>query len=683
MEIDRLHLSRSTMALSIKVIAVLGVTIAIYFHDLTMIANEAIRSELMSHIVALPFLLAYLLYRKRKMLRATIPFETTNAIRKPTYVHEIVGALLCFTSFLLYWQGSYTFHLIEYHMISLPLFTAGLTLVIFNTKTLKVLAFPIAFLLFMTPPPLPIVYAAGAALSTVSSEAAYNVLKALGLPVSLADQNGLPVIIFQKPEALPLTFTIDLACAGIYSLIGFALFTVFMAYITRGLTWKKAVVFLAGIPLVYGLNITRIIITVLMGSRYGMEVAIQAFHLLGGWALILLGTLILLTLSEKLFKIQLFGTKPKMAPCHYCHQNSESKQHFCTACGRMLNPMDVKLSKRDLAKMFILAISAILIISLQVPVFALTEGPAEVDIQTLGGEKTVTQFLPEVPGYTTNFTYRNKRFEEVAKQDASFTYAYRPTDPSKITIWVTIEIAKTRSVLHRWEVCLATWLLTPWIPTGVTQLSRRDVQLLQNPPITARYIALQDIKSNITQVVLYWYENALFNTGSSLEREHVKISLIAFAETPEDIPLIEEQLQPFGKAIASYWQPIKNWSQIALFISQNGIIFIAVTIASLAAILSYEVIKKREEKKSNLKLYNKLILEEEKLILKAVNHASHQDKPPANAIASHYQKLTEKPIELEPLIEKLNEAEEAGLIERDITSKEDEPILAWKSHVPL
>jgi len=52
MEIPRFHFRRSTVALSVKAIAVLGATIAIYFQDLTIIANEAIRSELMSHIIA-------------------------------------------------------------------------------------------------------------------------------------------------------------------------------------------------------------------------------------------------------------------------------------------------------------------------------------------------------------------------------------------------------------------------------------------------------------------------------------------------------------------------------------------------------------------------------------------------------------------------------------------------------
>lgn len=87
--------------------------------------------------------------------------------------------------------------------------------------------------------------------------------------------------------------------------------------------------------------------------------------------------------------------------------------HLLVGSHLFRNPMDIKISRQDLTKLLILIINAALITNLQAPVFALTEGPAE-----------------------------------VAKQGASLAYAFRPTDMSKTTIWVTIEIAKTRSVLH-------------------------------------------------------------------------------------------------------------------------------------------------------------------------------------------------------------------------------------------
>jgi len=680
MKPSRFRFPRNNIVLSTKVLTVILATLAIYFQDLTIVANEAIRSEVMSHIIAIPFLLSYLLYRKRKMLRATIPLETSNPTRKPIYAHEIIGVLICLTAFLLYWHGSYTFYPLEYHMASLPLFTAGLILIIFGKKTLQVLAFPIAFLLFLTPPPLEAISQVGATLSTVSSEAAYQMLRAIGLPVSLENQYGSPVIILQKPEG-PLSFAIDIACAGVYSLIGFAIFIIFVAYIARGSVWKKPILFVSGFPLIYALNITRIITIVLIGNQYGMEAAMQAFHLLGGLVLIFMGTLILLTLSQKILNIQLFTRKPETKPCNYCNQNSAIKQHFCPACGKLLNPMSVGLSKRDLSKTFILMMTTILIVNLQVPIFALTEGYTELTLQTIGEEQTTTQIFPEIQGYATRFIYRDTEFEEIAKQDASLLYAYQPTDKTKTSVWIALEIAKTRSSLHRWEVCLVRTPLRRGYEPLVIQLSLRDVQLLQNPPITARYFAYQVKETNMTQVVLYWYENGFFNTGTSLEKEHVKISLIVFAENAEDIPVIEEQLLVFGQAVANHWQPVKTWSQITLTIAQHGTTLITITTALLIITLALQAIETQKERKSNLTVYNKLASEEDRLILQAVHQAAKEDKPIGNEIALHYQTLSGKHIESGLLLQKLNKAEEAGLLRREISSRDDEPVLVWKSQV--
>jgi len=102
--------------LSVKAMAILFGTLALYWQDLTIVANEALQSELASHILAIPFLLAYLLYRKRKMLRAVIPFESSNPMGKIILNREAVGAILCLLAFLMYWHGSYTFHPLEYHL---------------------------------------------------------------------------------------------------------------------------------------------------------------------------------------------------------------------------------------------------------------------------------------------------------------------------------------------------------------------------------------------------------------------------------------------------------------------------------------------------------------------------------------------------------------------------------------
>jgi len=87
----------------------------------------------------------------------------------------------------------------------------------------------------------------------------------------------------------------------------------------------------------------------------------------------------------------------------------------------------------------------------------------------------------------------------------------------------------------------------------VTQLDLRDVQILENPPILARYFAFQYTKYPETQVVLYWFETSIFMTNNTAEQKHVKISLIAYPDTPQEIAEAENQLLPFARAIVNYW----------------------------------------------------------------------------------------------------------------------------------
>ena len=695
MEALRHILARSKIALSIKVGAILILVLAVYSQDLTLVANEALHSEIMSYILAIPIMFLYLLYRKRRVIGAAITFETPESLKKPAYIPEIIerkpavpgyipeiiGALLCLAAFLLYWHGSYTFYPLEHHMISLPLFIAGLILVMFNARTLVALAFPIALLLFLTPPPLDILNSVGAALSIISSESAYTVLKATGFPVALTAQYGTPVITLARPDSAPIAFTIDVACAGFYSLSGFIVFATLIAYLTKARLSKKAIIFLTGIPLMLTLNIVRVVTIVVIGNQYGEETALQAFHLLGGWALILIGAFILSIITEEIFGIRFFKAKPKTIPCTYC--NANQKEQFCTACGRLLSQAKMSLTRRDFWKIFTVLVSTILILNIQVPTFTLTEGPVELNIQTLSGEETATKMLPQMPGYIVMFVYRDRTFEEMAEQDASLIYGYSPENTSMETIWVILEIAKTRASMHPWEVCLITWQIAHGYQPQVTKLSQRDIHLLENPPVAARYFSFQDLRSGMIQIVLYWYECSFFNTGSSMEREYAKISFIAFAETPEHIPSIEDQLRPFGEAMVDHWLPIKTWSLAALLISQNGLILTAITIALLALVLVYQRTRNLKQRNLNFEAYSKLVSEQEQLILQAVSRTAGKKTPTGNAIASVFKELTGQAIETGLLLKELSRADESGFITKDMSNQDDEPILIWKTQTPL
>jgi exosortase len=645
----------SSIVLALKTLTILAATLMLFQQDLTIVLTDALQSEITNYMLVIPIIFVYVIYRKRKMLRAVVSLESQNQPKSVRHIPTIAGIILCTAAITLYWYGSYTFTPLEYHMTSLPIFVAGLTLILFNPQTLRQLAFPIAILYFLTPPPSEILYAVGSTLSVISSEASHTIVKALGVPSTLSGEYGNPTITITRPDGSAIPFVVDIACSGIYSLMGFLIFATFIAYITRDKTWKKAAIFLIGLPLIYALNIIRITTILLIGYHYGEQPALQIFHILGGWTLIFLGTLLLLTITEKAFKINIFLKPPPIQPCPKCNPAENPKEGFCPYCGRLLKYPKLNLKKRDIAKIATIALAVALLLSIQAPVFALTEGPAQIIIQTPTGEQGNTQILPQMQGYKLEFVYRDKAFEERAKQDASLVYAYMPTDETKDLIYVAVEIASTRSSLHRWEACLITWPQTHGYQPKVTQLELKDVQILQNPPIIARWFAFQYTKTNQTQTVLYWYETATFTTNTTSQQKHVKISLIAYPKTPEEIPTIENQLLPVAQAIANYWQPIKTWTQIALIFSRNGQTLTLSAATLLAPAIIFYKVQNRRARKNLQKLYHKLSSRDRLLI----------------------QKVKEKS-KVNELGERLQQMEQAGIIKRKIVNFNDEPIMVWE-----
>lgn len=674
-----LHISQDAAFLAVKIVAIVAVIIIFFNQDLTIIFNDALQSETTSHILVIPFLFAYIIYRKRKMLRAVVPLENQNQPIETKHLPTIAGMLLSIIAVLLYWYGSHTFTPLEYHMFALPLFVAGLFLILFNPQTLRQLAFPITFLIFLMPPPSEVLYGLGATLSIVSSEVSNAIVNAFGIPSVITGEYGNPTIIITRPDGTPAQFTVDIACSGIYSLIGFLIFAAFIAYIIRDKPWKKLTLLLLGLPLIYLLNIIRITIILFLGYYHGEETAMQTFHLFGGWILIFLGTLLLLVISEKIFKTQIF-TKPT-EKCSQCNPTPQVvSQDFCLKCARLLNPTSITLKRSDIIKLAAITSAIILLMSIQAPVFALTQGPPIVTVNTPSGQQISTGILPQLSDYSLYFSYRDREFEEIAKQDMSLIYLYSPINQSSESVWVAIEIAQTRSSLHRWEGCLITWPTAQGRQPKVNQITLKDVQLIQNPPIISRLFVFNYTATNETQAVLYWFESAIFTVNSTSQQKQVKISLIAYPESTDNLPTIENQLVTLATAIASYWQPIKTWSQVTMLISQNGAnlaILMSILLSFIIILYLFEI---RRQRKANANAYQKLSTPNRQII-DIVRETEKTTTPTLDNIATVCQKAIGQPIDKESLLGKLYELEETGIIKSTVTNKKDEPIQTWKTQM--
>jgi exosortase len=673
--------SRSSLVLTLKIVIILAAILMVFHQDLTIVASDALQSELTSYILAIPFLLIYLIYRKRKMLRAVIPLENQDQPKATRHLPLIAGILLSTTAILLYWHGSYTFTPLEYHMLTLPVFAAGLILILFNVQILRQLAFPLAFLIFLTPPPIEILRSLGSILSVISSEASYTIVKSLGVPSVLSSEYGNPIIEITRPDGNKMSFALGIACSGIYSLLSFLVFAVFIAYVIRDKPWKKLAIFIIGLSVVYLLNITRIATILIIGYNYGEKIALELFHLLGGWVLIFVGTLLLLVFSEKIFHTQIFH-KP-VQKCSECKPKHGAQGNFCLVCGKILKPASIKFRRTDIVKIAAIIIVVGLLTSIQAPVFAITQGPAPIVlIDTPAGQQVSTEILPKIPGYELRFAYREREFEVIAKQDMTLVYYYLPANKSQKTVFATIEIASSRQYLYSWELCVKAGQIYPIGPQEVNQIDLRDIQLIQDPPVIARYFVFEYTKLNETEAVLYWFESAAFQVNSTSQQKQVKISLITYPETLQELPSTEKQAVTLGTAIALYWQPIKTWSQIALLLSQNGAPLAMTTATLLLPLTALYLFKNKKRAEANLTAYQKLSTTTRQII-DITLQTEKTKKPTLNEIATTYKDKIGKPIEDEELFQKLSETEETGIIKSEIANIQDEPAQIWKSRMKL
>jgi exosortase len=665
--------------------------VALYFQDLEIIFSDALTNESTSYILILPFLFAYLVYRKRKMLRAAIAIERKDLPENTRYFGTLGGILLCATAVILYWYGSYTFTPLEYHVLTLPFFAAGLTLILFNPQTLRQAAFPIAFLVFLAPLPSQFIYNLGSTLSVISSVASNGIVNLLGIHSTISSISGTPAITVTQANGTILPpFAVDIACSGIYSLIGFLVFAAFVAFIVRDKLWKKAAIFFVGFPLIYFLNILRITIILLIGYQWGQELALNIFHLLGGWILIFLGTLILLIISEKLFKTQIFTKKQTQQNCPNCNPYpSDQTEDFCPTCGRLVKYPKTLLRKIDIAKIVAIALAVILLLSIQAPVFALTQGPAQVLIQTPTGQQGNSQIFPQMPTYTLQYLYRDTAFEQISGQNLSLIYSYNPHDAEKETIFVGLEISQELWLLHRWEQCLVTWPQSQGYQPTVEQLDLKDVQILQNPSIFARYFSFKDKSTNQTEVVLYWYENSIFTTNGTSQEKYVEISLIGYPNTPANVTLahalmqgMEDEMLPFATAIVNYWEPIRMWTAVGITLSRNGFTLAEITIALLAAIIVFYTFETIKQRRANARIYRKLS-SENRQIIDAIAQTEKTAKPTLQAIADTYESKTGAKIDEKDLLQKLSEAQKTGIIESATANIQDEPTRTWKTKMTI
>jgi hypothetical protein len=304
-------------------------------------------------------------------------------------------------------------------------------------------------------------------------------------------------------------------------------------------------------------------------------------------------------------------------------------------------------------------------------------GPVEIASQT----PQASEVLPPISGYLLDFEERDTQFEQISKQDASLVYKYVPANSTERTIFASIEIASVTYSLHRWETCLVTWPERFGYAPKVTSIELKDIQLLENPPLIARYFVFNITRTNVTQAVLYWYQTSIFKINSTSRTRNVKISLTEFPHDLTDLPDVETELLFFAKTISSDWKATGEWSALQLLISQNGDKLVISTVTALGAVLAVHVFERRRRRQESNVVYEKLP-ETTKQVVRAVFETEKKNGlPTLSNISKAYEAITGKTSDVEQLLSSLVQLEKTDVIRVDIANLNDEPVRVWRTQL--
>jgi exosortase len=216
-----------------------------------------------SHGFLVPFFAAFLIWDKRKILKATPIRQTWSGI-----------ALIVFAIMVLI-LGVYGVELFTAR-ISFILLMTGLIATFFGWGMVRELRFPLLVLVLAIPFPAILFNRITFPLQLLASKIASDILPFLGVP-TLHEGNviELPIMKLEVAEA----------CSGIRSLMSLFTLAVFYGYFLEKTTKRRLILALASIPIAVTANVARIVGTGLCVQYWDPEKALGFFHEFSGWVM--------------------------------------------------------------------------------------------------------------------------------------------------------------------------------------------------------------------------------------------------------------------------------------------------------------------------------------------------------------------------------------------------------------
>jgi|SRR5687767_12801910 len=217
-------------------------------------------------------------------------WERRAALSEAPVQPRVIGAFIVAGSLLVYLAGVLGAELFLTR-VSLIGVVAGTVAFVLGWRHLRILAFPIAFLLLMVPLPAIVFNQAAFPLQLLASQLGESVIAAAGVPV-LREGNvlHLPARSLEVVEA----------CSGIRSLVSLLMLAIVLGYFTERRTGPRIAIALAAVPLAILTNAARVAGTGLAAQWVSPAAADGFFHTFSGWLMFVFATAGLLLLQQTL-----------------------------------------------------------------------------------------------------------------------------------------------------------------------------------------------------------------------------------------------------------------------------------------------------------------------------------------------------------------------------------------------
>lgn len=245
----------------------------IYADSLVFLLGQWGRDDY-SHGPFIPFISAFFIWQRRSQLAAA---GISPSWRGPILV--AIGLLLLIL-------GDYATLFVLLHF-SLWIVIVGVILSFIGLRALRVLAFPLTYLLTALPLPIFFYNTLSSQLQLWSSALGVGFLQAIG------------VTAFREGNVIdlgPVQLQVAEACSGIRYLFPLTALALLCAYLYRDRLWKRIVLVVSALPVSIFINGLRIGIVGVLVEFYGQQAAEGFLHLFEGWILFF-ATLVLLVIE--------------------------------------------------------------------------------------------------------------------------------------------------------------------------------------------------------------------------------------------------------------------------------------------------------------------------------------------------------------------------------------------------